>query len=192
VKVFLAILGAGLLFFCSKKEGISGPPAPPELPVDTVPLRIDSVLVNGARTDTLSAFYDSSTTCDSLAQIEIYFSRFPEYKVPQVCTQVGFDNAGNDRYVCYTCKNLAKCGRADSTAFVSISALVYPDTLAVPGQDTVFGEDTAAVLLIRARRVAALGQDTGSARVHLQGFFRDMAADTIWVDTALNFFWDER
>jgi hypothetical protein len=168
VKVLLAILGAGLLFFCTKKDGISGPPAPPELPADTVPLRIDSVLVNGVRTDTLSAFYDDSITCDSLAQIQIYFSRFPEYRVPQVCNQVGFDNDTNDRYICYTCKQLAKCNPVDSTEFVSISALVYPDTLAVPGQDT------------------------GSAVVSLSDFYRDMVTDTVWLNTTLDFFWDER
>jgi hypothetical protein len=158
-------------------------------------MAVDSVTVNRVKTDTLFKSYDS-TTCDSLANVRIYLSKYPAFPPKQPCTLLDFDNYGNDRFVSYTCLELPKCPATDSLGFVTIDRIIDSlriiDTVRNPGE-TLFVfhafPETTAVFSVRLVPMDSLGSDSGSCSFYLHGMYDKTATMVRVFDTTVSLYW---
>ncbi|OGJ90521.1 MAG: hypothetical protein A2268_03560 [Candidatus Raymondbacteria bacterium RifOxyA12_full_50_37] len=169
-----AALLFALCFFdgtgCTPGKNTAANPALPDPgPGDSVDLVVDSVTINGVRTDTLFCAFDS-LTCDTLALVRIHLSQWPVMRYSAACNMVAFDNSGNNRYECYTCAQRARCNGSDSVGSVAI-------------------DSGALSISVRSLMIVGLGSDTGSCAIHLSGMFDDTFLDSMELDTVIRLFW---
>jgi hypothetical protein len=193
MRIIIIVIITGLFFSYCTKESPTGSSKKPIIWEDTVGLYIDSVTVNHQRTDTLSLAYDD-TTCDSLAVVRVYLSRYPEYKINSLCNMIFFDNFDNNRFECYTCKQLPLCDSIYSIGYLSMNETTGIDTViqaSTSASDTFFRKETTAVITIRVIQLETLGKDTGRASIHLESLYNREITDTTELDTSFNLYWNE-